>query len=58
MQAWDSVLVTKADDKYTGQAGCVTRVDRADPAAVKVTVRMDVDSVEAAFLDSDLKRLG
>ncbi len=56
MQPWDTVKVTKEEDSYTGEAGCVVRVDRkADPA--HITVRMDKDGAEVGYVESDLQRL-
>lgn len=55
MQPWDSLLVTVADNKYTGSAGCV--VSR-DDAKKSVTARMDVDGATVTFLQSEVQRLG
>ncbi|MDR5739504.1 hypothetical protein [Caballeronia sp. LZ016] len=57
MQVWDSVLCINEESPYYNTAGFIIRVDRtATPA--KITARMDKDSADVAFVETDLKRLG
>jgi hypothetical protein len=57
MQVWDSVLCINEESPYFNTAGFVIRVDRSVTPA-KVTARMDKDSSDVGFLETELKRLG
>ena len=53
MQPWMQVKVIKAGSSYEDQAGLVVRV-----AGDQITVKMDTDGAEVAFVAADLKLLG